>query len=408
MTGRRIGIVGAGQSGLQLGIGLRQAGHEVILLSNQQAEQIRTGRVSSSQCMFATALGHERALGINFWDGSCPRIDAVELNVASPAQAKAIAWTARLEAPAMSVDQRVKMPAWLQEFARVGGEVRFQNAGVAELEALARECDLLVVAAGKGEVASLFERDAERSRFDRPMRALGLTYVTGLRPRPEAAAVCFNLIPGVGEYFVFPALTTCGPCEIMVFEGVPGGPMDCWTGVRSPDEHLHVSREVLRQFLPWEYERAQDVALTDANGILSGRFPPTVRKPVAKLPSGRLILGMADVVCLNDPITGQGSNNASKCAAAYLSAILDAGTRAFDAAWMNATFEIYWAYARFVTEWTNNMLLPPPPHVLALLGAAAVKPQIAHWFANAFDDPRRYFPRLADPAAAQQFIDSAA
>jgi hypothetical protein len=307
----------------------------------------------------------------------------------------------------MSVDQRVKMPAWIDEFARLGGEVRYQNAGVTEIDALARECDLVVVAAGKGEVANLFERDAERSRFSQPMRALGLTYVTGLRPRPEASAVCFNLIPGVGEYFVFPALTTCGPCEIMVFEGVPGGPMDCWTNVQSPQEHLHVSREVLRQFVPWEYERTRDVALTDANGILSGRFAPTVRKPVAQLPSGRPILGMADVVCLNDPITGQGSNNASKCAAAYLRSILDAEGRPFDRAWMSATFESYWAYARFVTEWTNNMLLPPPPHVLALLGAAAVKPQIAHWFANAFDDPRRYFPRLADPAAAQQFIDSA-
>ena len=405
---RRIGIVGAGQSGLQLGIGLRKAGYEVILVSNQRGEQIRAGRVTSSQCMFDTALGHERELGINLWDRTCPGIDAVEFNVASPQQTKAVAWNARLDAPAMSVDQRVKMPAWLDELARLGGEVRYQNAGTAEIEALARECDLVVVAAGKGEIAGLFERDATRSPFKEPMRALGLTYVKGLRPRADASAVCFNLIPGVGEYFVFPALTTSGPCEIMVFEGVPGGPMDCWKDVRSPEQHLQVSREVLRQHVPWEYERAHEVELTDPNGIVSGRFAPTVRKPVARLPSGSVILGMADVVCLNDPITGQGSNNASKCAAAYLRAILDAGSQPFDAAWMNATFETYWAYARFVTEWTNHMLQPPPPHVLALLGAAAFKPEIAHWFANAFDDPRRYFPRLVDPVAAQQFIDSAA
>ena len=34
------------------------------------------------------------------------------------------------------------------------------------------------------------------------------------------------------------------------------------------------------------------------------------------------MLGLADVVVLNDPITGQGSNNASKCAASYLATIL--------------------------------------------------------------------------------------
>jgi hypothetical protein len=66
------------------------------------------------------------------------------------------------------------------------------------------------------------------------------------------------------------------------------------------------------------------------------------------------------------------------------------------------------AYARFVTDWTNRMLLPPPPHVLALLGAAVSQPAVAHWFANAFDDPRLFYPQLVDPAAAQRFIEAAA
>src|SRR5437867_6253580 len=44
--------------------------------------------------------------------------------------------------------------------------------------------------------------------------------VTGMTARPEFSAVSFNLIPTVGEYFVFPALTTTGACEIMVFEGI--------------------------------------------------------------------------------------------------------------------------------------------------------------------------------------------
>ncbi|MFX8565835.1 FAD-binding oxidoreductase, partial [Acinetobacter baumannii] len=80
-------------------------------------------------------------------------------------------------------------------------------------------------------------------------------------------------------------------------------------------EHLARSTAILRQFFPWEAERCSRVELTDGNGILAGRVPPTVRHPVALLPSGRPVLGMADVVVLNDPITGQGSNNAAKCAA---------------------------------------------------------------------------------------------
>jgi Styrene monooxygenase A putative substrate binding domain len=404
---RKVAIVGAGQSGLQLAIGLHKSGYEVALLSAQTGAQIQAGRVTSSQCMFGTAIQNERAVGIDFWQESCPAVEGIEFTIAGPDGQRVTHWAARLDAPAMSVDQRVKMPRWLDEFARLGGDLRIQEVKLDDLEALTFEYDLVVVAAGKGAIANIFERNAARSQFDRPMRALSLTYVRALRPRPEHSAVCFNVIPGVGEYFVFPALTTTGPCEIMVFEGVPGGPMDCWREVKSPEQHLEVSLDLLRRFLPWEHERTQSVELTDPNGVLSGRFAPTIRHPVAKLPSGRCVLGMADVVCLNDPITGQGSNNASKCAEAYRLRILENGAAAFDVEWMQGTFERYWDYARYVVDWTNGMLLPPPPHVLELLLAAEKRGDVANWFVNGFDDPRRFFPQIADPAAAQQFLQAA-
>ncbi len=402
----RITIVGAGQSGLQLGIGLLQAGYDVRCVSNRTAAEIREGRVTSSQCMFANALDHERALGIDFWDDSCPPVEGIGLAVPNPDApgTKAIDWAARLERPAQSVDQRVKFPLWMEHFASLGGDLVIHEAAVADLEAYANDSDLVVVAAGKGEITQLFERDAERSQFDQPMRALALTYVTGMTPRPEFSAVCFNLVPGVGEYFVFPAETVTGDCEIMVFEGVPGGPMDCWGDVSTPEEHLAKSKWILETFLPWEAERCHDIELTDANGILAGRFPPTVRHPVGTLPSGRSVLGMADAVLLNDPITGQGSNNAAKGAAVYLRRIVERGDGPFDVAWMQETFEELWEYAGKVVGWTNALLTPPPPHVLNLLGAAGQFPAIAHRFANGFDDPRDFYEWFMDPALADAYL----
>jgi hypothetical protein len=230
-----------------------------------------------------------------------------------------------------------------------------------------------------------------------------------MKPRQPFSAVCFNLIPGVGEYFVFPALTTTGPCEIMVFEGVPGGPMDCWAEVKTPQEHLARSRWILDTFIPWEAERCRNIELTDDNGILAGRFAPTVRKPVATLPSGRKVLGLADVVVLNDPITGQGSNNAAKCADNYLKSILARGDGVADAAWMQQTFDRYWfGYAQWVSQWTNMLLAPPPPHVLKLLGSAGAIPPLASAIANGFDDPRTFFPWFADPAEAERHIATCA
>jgi styrene monooxygenase A-like protein len=402
----RILIVGAGQAGLQLALGLLSDGHEVTVVSNRTAEDIHDGSVMSSQCMFGAALQTERDQGVNDWEAECPTVDGISLAVPAPdGSGKAIDWASRLDRYAQSVDQRVKMPGWMEEVERRGGRLVIEDAGVVELERYGAENDLVVVAAGKGEIVRLFERDAERSPYEQPMRALALTYVTGMTPRPEYSAVCFNLIPTVGEYFVFPALTTTGDCEIMVFEGIPGGPMDCWSAVTTPAEHLAKSKWILETFMPWEAERCRDIELTDDNGILAGRFPPTVRKPVAELPSGRLVLGLADAVMLNDPITGQGSNNAAKMATAYLEAIRRHGDAPYDRAFMDQAFEGFWqAYGQYTTAWTNALLSPPPEHVLKLLGAGNASPEVAHRFVNGFDNPVDYFDWFMFPDKAEAYL----
>lgn len=403
---RKFTIVGGGQSGLMVGIGLLKAGHKVRIVQNRTGEELAKGKVLSSQCMFSNAVEHERALGIDFWSGSCPPVEGINFIVPNPdgSGSKVIDWAARLERDAYSVDQRVKIPRWIEEFQRLGGKMVIADAGIAEIDEYARQDDLVIVASGKGEVGQMFTRDAKRSAFDKPQRALALTYVTGMKPRDVHSAVEFNLIPGIGEYFVFPALTTSGPCEIMVFEGIPGGPMDCWADVKTPEQHLAKSLEILKTFLPWEYERSKDCQLTDDNGILAGRFAPTIRHPVATLPSGRKVFGLGDAVCLNDPITGQGSNNASKAAAIYLKSILNHGDKAFDEAWMQATFEQFWDYAQWVVTWTNMLLQPPPPFVLDIMGNAQGLPALAHRMANGFDDPRDFFPWFADPNAAAAYL----
>jgi 2-polyprenyl-6-methoxyphenol hydroxylase-like FAD-dependent oxidoreductase len=397
-------VVGGGQAGLQLSFGLVQDGHDVTVMSNRAPDDIRAGRVMSSQCMFDAALQHERDLGINFWEEQCPDVEGISFAAPGPNGGKMIDWAARLDNPAQSVDQRLKVPAWMEQLEQLGGKVVLREVTLPDLEKYAREYDLAIVAAGKGEVAQLFERDAARSPYGVPQRALALTYVTGMEPRPDFSAVCFNLIPTVGEYFVFPALTTSGPCEIMVFEGIPGGPMDCWGDVSTPQEHLERSRILLETFLPWEAERLRNIELTDANGILSGRFPPTVRHPVGQLASGAVVLGLADAVVLNDPITGQGSNNASKAAASYLASVRANPEGPFDRRWMQATFDRYWDYAQYVTEWTNALLGPPPQHVLDLLLAGNDHPDVATRFANGFNDPPDYFEWFIEPDKAVRYL----
>jgi flavin reductase (DIM6/NTAB) family NADH-FMN oxidoreductase RutF len=193
----------------------------------------------------------------------------------------------------------------------------------------------------------------------------------------------------------------------MVFEGVPGGPMDAWEDVRTPEQHLARSLELLERFLPWERERAGAVELTDPTGVLTGRLTPTVRHPFARLPSGAAVLAMADAVVLNDPITGRGSNNAAKCAEIYLERILAQEDALFDERWMQQTFDHYWhGYAQWVVGWTNSLLAPPAPHVVRLLEAAQEAPSLAATIANGFDDPRTFHPWWFDEREAERLIEA--
>ncbi|MEP4700717.1 MAG: styrene monooxygenase/indole monooxygenase family protein, partial [Parasphingorhabdus sp.] len=192
----KVTIVGGGQSGLQVGIGLLKQGYQVRVVQNRTGEEIAKGRVLSSQCMFHTAVQNERDIGIDYWSDACPPVEGISFSVPDPEGSgqKVIDWVGRLDNNAYSVDQRVKMPVWLDEFAKLGGNLVIADAGIEDLENYTRQDDLVLVASGKGEVGQLFERDVEKSNFDKPMRALALTYVTGMTPRADHSAVCFNLI----------------------------------------------------------------------------------------------------------------------------------------------------------------------------------------------------------------------
>ncbi|MFG2907498.1 styrene monooxygenase/indole monooxygenase family protein [Kitasatospora sp. NPDC048286] len=408
---RGILIVGAGQAGLQLALGLQAHGYDVTVLTDRGPEEVRGGRVMSSQCMFDSALRTERALGLDLWADRAPRIEGLGVSVAGSESERTIDWVGRLDGSAQSVDQRLKMSTWLELFAERGGRVELRQVTPADLQNLVGSYALVLVASGKGALASLFERDHERSPYERPQRALSAVYVHGLAPRPEHdyPAVRCNLVPGVGELFMVPSLTEAGPCDILSWEALPGGPADAFDGIRDPAEHLRVTLELMKTFTPWEYDRTRSgVEVTDAGGTLAGRLTPAVRRPIGELPGGGSVLGVADVVVLNDPIAGQGSNNAAKCAAGYLEAILAHGEKPFDRAFQQAAFDGFWRIAAPSTVWSNELLAPPPPHVLRLIDAGVSRPAVAHRFANAFSDPADLEEWYFDPAKAAAYLESVA
>ena len=251
----------------------------------------------------------------------------------------------------------------------------------------------------------MFPVDRTRTPYSAPQRVASLTYARGVTPDPGGPALRYHSVEGVGECFTCPALSVSGPCDIFVVEGLPGGPLDCWDGADTPEEHLRRLTGALEEHFPSEYARLRDAESSSTTGPGStGRITPTVRRPVGVLPSGRPVLGMADVVVLNDPLTSQGANNALKSASFYLEAITSHRGE-FDAAWMQRTFDNFWrGWAQWATEWTNSWLQPAAPHQRAVVDAAARHPSVAAVLAAGFDDARLFNPWWFSASEAEQFL----
>jgi flavin reductase (DIM6/NTAB) family NADH-FMN oxidoreductase RutF len=401
---RRVAIVGAGPAGTALSLGLLSHGIAVTLVSDRTAEEVRSGGVTSSQITFESALRIEAALGIDALLPASPALEHMTFT-ASRRDGSTAAFTAPFGTPAHSIDQRLRLPLLMDEIEKQGGKLVVRAATVDDLDDLARTHDLVVVSTGRGGLASLFEPNREWSPFTRPQRHASLSYLAGVEPDPAGPGLRYYRAEGVGECFTCPAISAAGPCDIYVVGAVPGGPLDDWAEVSSAEEHVARLRTQLAGYFPEEAGRlGADVRLADEGARLTGGLTPCVRHPVGVLPSGVPVLGMADVVVLNDPVTSQGANNALKSAAFYLEAIT-AHTESYDAAWMRRTFDQFWrGWARWATQWNNAWLGPTLPHQRSVLDAAATHAAVAAQIVAGFDDAKTFDPWWYEADAARTFL----
>src|SRR6185295_1499416 len=172
-------------------------------------------------------------------------------------------------------------------------------------------------------------------------------------------------------------------------------------------------RELMRELFPWASAWLEPFTLADPRGWLVGAVTPTVRDPVGKLPSGRVVTGVGDTLMVFDPIGGQGANNGTRMAKHLVTAVNARGDGPFDAEWMTRTFESFWENdARHHWQF-NNLLLEPmtgPGRLLMMAGygsdgvANTSAQRVANAFADNFDDARTFTPALLTAAAARKAI----
>ncbi|MCF6469556.1 monooxygenase [Nonomuraea sp. MG754425] len=399
MTG--IGIVGAGISGLVLALRLQQLGVGATLYSEHDPDGLRGGRLPNTVGRAGHTQARERELGSEHFRDPGAIMPSASLSIKGDPP---LEFTGSFGEPFHAVDFRLLVPALMDDFAGRGGEIVVTGTppDAARIDRWSRRHELMVVTAGRRSVAELFPRDPGRCPYDRPQRLLAAGLYRGLDGMGRTFS--FNISGGVGEIFRAPFVTREGVASALILEAVPGGPLEPVT--RMPwDEVPAALLALFREHTPRLAEAVDAAAfeLLGPDDLLQGAITPTVRRPVAELPSGRIALAVGDAWIVNDPITGQGANLGSACAWIAADAIAAGGP--YDAAFGRATAERMWEVGGPVTNWTNAFLQPPAEHVMRLMAAATTRQDIADVMAGLFSDPRSAWALLSSPEAVARIVD---
>lgn len=415
---RKIAIIGSGLAGLLTAHGLRRAGYDVTLYSDKTPEQwLNESRPTGTAARFELSLAFERELGLNHWETQAPKGRGVHLTFCPSRGNRLLTLAGRLQGYFQAVDLRLQSHRWMHDLVARGGRLEIEAVSAARLDAIAAEHELTLVAAGRAELAGLFERDSVRSVYDRPQRKLAMVITQGAALGFDGVPflpVKFNFFAPFGEAFWVPYHhRDAGPSWCLLFEAKAGGPIDRFDGAKTGEQVLAIGKEVIRELMPWDYEWARGMELADPLGWLLGGVPPTVRRAVGRLPSGRIVMPLGDTAMSLDPIAGQGANNGSKMARHYVEAIVARQDRPFDEEWMTGTFERFYADHGEVTCRFNNVFLEPltPPGQELLIaqtgsdGTGDSGPQrIADAIVENFVDPRRLTDAFCDMKQARALI----
>ncbi|MBF6180688.1 styrene monooxygenase/indole monooxygenase family protein [Nocardia otitidiscaviarum] len=386
----RVQVLGAGECGLPLARRLLDGGIPVTLVTDRDAEAVLSGSVTSTQLKFPRTIDLESTAGLGHWRTLAPEVLGIRFTMVVE-RSVVDQWSGRFSRPAQSVDQRTAHARWLTDFVAAGGELDLGSPSVAEIDSRAAGYDLTVVTRASGELAACFADDPRWTLPTEPARRMAVFYLDGVAPDPDGLGT-YVALPGLGELVSAPALT--GPpgqerrCETLLFAAIPGRPLDIVDARGTAAERWQQARELLDSHLPPAISARFRVGeLTDAGATLIGGVTPVMRQPIGTLPSGRPILGGADVVCRMDPGGAQGANNAVHCGTHYGRAILDNPWGPFDRDWMAAVAEPWLTdIAHPAARWTLT-LLDPPESLGRLMLAASRDSSIADAFAETFVHP---------------------
>ena len=398
-----IAIIGAGVSGLHLGLLLREHDVDVTIYAERSAAAVAGGRLLNTVAHHHHTLERERALGVHHWDASEYGYVCHHHSVVGTPQP--LRFRGDFEHRSSIIDYRLYLPRLMSDFEERGGDLRVGAVGVEDIDSLSRAHDLVVVAAGRGYQGALFGVRADKSPYEVPQRRIcagiyhGITY-----SEPKGVGVHLSL--GHGELLELPIFFRDGFATALLFEAIPGGDLEALADASYEEDAAGFHRVVLdriERHFPMLLERLEigSFELAGPGDVIQGALTPVVREDWVRLDSGRYAIALGDVHCLVDPVNGQGANSGSYSAWKLGEAIV--ADYAFDERFCRRVAREREAFVHGASDWTN-IILNPQPHVVELIGAMSQSKPLCDTYTQNFNHPDRQWDALATPERTAAFI----
>ncbi len=401
-----IGILGCGVSALHLGLLLRRHDVPVTIYAESSAEDVAVGRLQNTVAHHHVALARERELGIDHWDPAEYGYDGHLHYFGFP---NPIQFRGEFAARSRAVDYRIYLPQLMNDFEAAGGALVVGPVGIEQIATLADHHDLLVVAAGRGPLATMFGVRPDR-RIEQPWRNLTAALYRGIAPN-EPNDVTIGASPGHGEIIEIPILSFEGPVNALLIEALPGGELDAVSNARYDEDPAGFNKlvlELLRVHLPPVFARVDErtFGVTRPQDVLQGAVTPCMREDYLAMPNGRFVMAMGDAHTSMDPVVAQGANAASYSAWVIGQAILAATADGspLDEAFCRRVAAERAPFLDAAFHWVNAMLAPPEPQLVAMVVGMAMDKSVADDFTDNFAHPDRQWANLQDLDATRAYL----
>ena len=402
---RKVAIIGAGLAGTTAGLGLVNAGFDVTIYSDRDRSSLRNDVPPTGTAVyFGKSLEYDAEIVEDLYEaGNSTGMSVRIYSGAGETRTPVLEFDAPFKYRAQAVDTRLRADDRLARFLARGGTFKVRNVVRQDLDAIAADADLTLIATGKGGLSSIFPVDLDRTTYAEPQRHLLLATFKGLdradrlfayRSSDGAKHNWFNIDVDFGGAFFGPYLhKDLGATRAFIGFAKPGSPwIALFRSVSDPQTARDAVVNLYATYFPEDaalIERLEPLH-EDPYSWFAGAVTPTVRRAVARTANGYAVAAIGDAAVAFDPIGGQGAQNAVVQTALLIRALRQhSGKITHD--WLEDQFNKHWEHrAEAATEVTRLFLgdAKYAAHGELLFPAAAVKAEIGSAFLGFLSEPQ--------------------